>query len=95
MREHKLQDTAALQNYFNQRLLKILEKHGKRMIGWDEILTPDLPKDIVVQSWRGFDSLAAGAKNGYSSILSAGYYLNLMSTAAGTTWWIRCPNRTD
>jgi hexosaminidase len=82
MREHKLPDTAALQNYFNQRLLKILEKHGKRMVGWDEILTPDLPKDIVVQSWRGFDSLAAGAKNGYSSILSAGYYLNLMSTAA-------------
>lgn len=82
MREHNLQDTAALQSYFNQRLLKILDKHGKHMIGWDEILTPDLPKDIVVQSWRGFDSLANGAKNGYSSILSAGYYLNLMSTAA-------------
>ncbi|MGC2398514.1 MAG: family 20 glycosylhydrolase [Acidobacteriaceae bacterium] len=82
MREHNLRDTAALQNYFNQRLLKILEKHGKHMIGWDEILTPDLPKDVVVQSWRGFDSLATGARNGYSSILSAGYYLNLMSTAA-------------
>src|ERR1700722_10860958 len=82
MREHSLQDTAALQNYFNQRLLKLLEKHGKHMVGWDEILTPDLPKDIVVQSWRGFDSLAAGARNGYDSILSAGYYLNLMSTAA-------------
>jgi hexosaminidase len=81
MREHNLQDTAALQNYFNQRLLKILEKHGKHMIGWDEILTPDLPKDIVVQSWRGFDSLASGARNGYKSILSAGYYLNLMDSA--------------
>ncbi|MGA7169798.1 MAG: family 20 glycosylhydrolase [Candidatus Sulfotelmatobacter sp.] len=81
MREHNLQNTAALQNYFNQRLLKILEKHGKHMIGWDEILTPDLPKDIVVQSWRGIDSLAAGAKSGYNSILSAGYYLNLMSSA--------------
>src|SRR5271163_3827661 len=32
MREHNLKDTAALQNYFNQRLLKILEKHGKHMI---------------------------------------------------------------
>ncbi|HEX4786104.1 MAG TPA: family 20 glycosylhydrolase [Candidatus Sulfotelmatobacter sp.] len=81
MREHKLNDTAALQNYFNQRLLKILEKHGKHMVGWDEILTPDLPKDIMVQSWRGFDSLAAGARNGYNGILSAGYYLNLMSPA--------------
>jgi hexosaminidase len=82
MREHNLKDTAALQNHFNQRLLKLLEKHGKHMIGWDEILTPDLPKDIMVQSWRGFDSLATGAKNGYRGILSAGYYLNLMSTAA-------------
>ncbi len=82
MREHHLKDTAALQNYFNQRLLKLLEKHGKHMIGWDEILTPDLPKDIMVQSWRGFDSLATGARNGYRGILSAGYYLNLMSTAA-------------
>ncbi len=82
MREHNLKDTAALQNYFNQHLLKILEKHGKHMIGWDEILTPDLPKDIMVQSWRGFDSLAAGARNGYNGILSAGYYLNLMSPAS-------------
>jgi len=82
MRQHNLKDTAALQNYFNQRLLKLLEKHGKHMIGWDEILTPDLPKDIMVQSWRGFDSLATGARNGYRGILSAGYYLNLMSTAA-------------
>jgi hexosaminidase len=81
MREHNLKDTSALQNYFNQRLLKILEKHGKHMIGWDEILTPDLPKDVMVQSWRGFDSLAAGARNGYAGILSAGYYLNLMSPA--------------
>ena len=81
MREHNLRDTAALQNYFNQRLLKLLEKHGKHMIGWDEILTPDLPKDVMVQSWRGFDSLSAGAKNGYNGILSAGYYLNLMSPA--------------
>jgi hexosaminidase len=82
MREHNFKDTAALQNYFNEHLLKILEKHGKHMIGWDEILTPNLPKDVMVQSWRGFDSLAAGAKNGYTGILSAGYYLNLMSTAA-------------
>jgi hexosaminidase len=82
MREHNLKDTAALQNYFNQRLLKILEKHGKHMIGWDEILTPDLPKGVAVQSWRGFDSLAAGAKQGYSGILSAGYYLNHKNTAA-------------
>ncbi|HTV15476.1 MAG TPA: family 20 glycosylhydrolase [Acidobacteriaceae bacterium] len=79
---HNLKGTAGLQNYFNQKLLAILTKHHKKMIGWDEILTPDLPKDVMVQSWRGFDSLAAGAKQGYSGILSAGYYLDHMEPAA-------------
>lgn len=82
MKAHNLKDTAALQNYFNQKLLVILTKHHKKMIGWDEILTPDLPKDVMVQSWRGFDSLAAGAKEGYSGILSAGYYLDHMEPAS-------------
>jgi hexosaminidase len=95
MREHNLKDTAALQNYFNQHLLRILQKHGKLMIGWDEILTPDLPKDIMVQSWRGFDSLAAGAKNGYNGILSAGYYLNLMSPASAHYAVDPLPENTD
>ena len=82
MQKHNLKDTAALQAYFNQRLLPILTKHGKKMIGWDEVLTPGLPKDVMVQSWRGFDSLAAGARQGYAGILSAGYYLDHMDTAA-------------
>ena len=47
------------------------------MLGWDEILRPDLPKDIVVQSWRGQDSLAAAAKQGYRGLLSFGYYIDL------------------
>jgi hexosaminidase len=81
-REHNLHGTAAIQAYFNQRLLQILTKHGKKMIGWDEVLTPGLPKNVMVQSWRGFDSLAAGAKQGYSGILSAGYYLDHIDSAA-------------
>ena len=52
------------------------------MVGWDEILRPDLPKDIVVQSWRGQDSLAAAAKQGYRGILSFGYYVDLMWPAS-------------
>ncbi len=71
-----------LQAYFNQRILKILEKHGKRMVGWDEILNPALPKNIVIQSWRGVASLAAGAKQGYEGILSAPYYLDAEKTSA-------------
>jgi hexosaminidase len=82
MHDHNLKDTVSLQAYFNQKLLQILKKHGKQMIGWDEVLTPDLPKDVVVQSWRGVDSLAAGAKQGYTGILSAGYYLDHMDPAS-------------
>ncbi|HXZ39585.1 MAG TPA: family 20 glycosylhydrolase, partial [Terriglobales bacterium] len=70
MRAHGLKNDGDLQAYFNQRVQKIVSKHGKIMIGWDEVLQPDLPKDIVVQSWRGQESLAQAAKQGYRGLLS-------------------------
>ena len=79
---HGMKSDADLQAYYNQRLEKILAKHHKTMVGWDEILHPDLPKDIVVQSWRGQDSLAKAAEQGYRGLLSYGYYLDLMWPAA-------------
>jgi len=79
---HEMKTNQDLQAYYNQRLQKILDKHHKIIIGWDEILHPDLPKTIVVQSWRGQESLAAAARQGYSGILSYGYYLDLMWPAA-------------
>ncbi len=81
MRAHNLKDSDALQAYFNQRVLAILTKLHKHMVGWDEILNPALPKDVVVQSWRGEASLAKGAQGGYQGILSAGYYLDGMRPA--------------
>ncbi|HEX3435408.1 MAG TPA: beta-N-acetylhexosaminidase [Pseudacidobacterium sp.] len=81
MQQHNMKDTAALQAYFNQHLLKILEKHHKHMVGWDEVLNPALPKDVVVQSWRGIQSLSGGAKQGYQGILSAPFYLDAMKSA--------------
>jgi hexosaminidase len=76
--EHGMKTNQDLQAYYNQRLEKIVAKHHKIMVGWDEILHPDLPKDIVVQSWRGQDSLAKAAQQGYRGLLSYGYYLDLM-----------------
>jgi hexosaminidase len=52
------------------------------MMGWDEVLHPDLPKTVVVQSWRGQQSLATAAQQGYSGLLSFGYYLDLMWPAS-------------
>ncbi|HEV2826224.1 MAG TPA: family 20 glycosylhydrolase [Pyrinomonadaceae bacterium] len=82
MKDKGIKDNHALQAYFNQRVLKILQKHGKKMIGWEEILHPDLPKDAVIHSWRGPASLAEAAKKGYNGILSAGYYIDLIFPAA-------------
>lgn len=77
IKAHDLKNNAGLQSYFNKRLEPIVSKHGKSMVGWDEVLDPTLPKDIVIQSWRGQDSLAAAAKQGFRGILSNGYYLDL------------------
>ncbi len=82
MKTNQLPDHAALQAYFNRRVLQIVTKYGKHMEGWDEILHPDLPKNSVIQSWRGQQSLAEAARQGYSGILSNGYYLDLMQPAA-------------
>jgi hexosaminidase len=80
-KEHKLEGTRDLQVYFNQRIQKLLQKYGKIMVGWDEVLHPDLPADTVVQSWRDQASLAEAASKGYRGILSAGYYLDHLSPA--------------
>jgi len=81
MQAHNLKDSAALQAYFNQRVLKILTRLNRHMIGWDEIFNPALPKDIVIQTWRGEASMSASTAEGYQGILSAGYYLDGMKSA--------------
>jgi hexosaminidase len=82
MQAHNLKSDQELQQYFTDRVEKIVSKHHKFMVGWDEILTPGMPKDIVIQSWRGQDSLAEAARQGYRGILSSGYYLDAMAPAA-------------
>lgn len=81
MQSHNLKDSAALQAYFNQRILKVLTRLHRHMIGWDEIFNPALPKDIVIQTWRGEASMGASTGEGYQGILSAGYYLDGMQSA--------------
>jgi hexosaminidase len=82
MHAHGIQDNHALQTYFTKRVQVIVRKHGKEMEGWDEILSGDLPKDSLIQSWRGAQSLADAARMGYKTILSAGYYLDLQYPAS-------------
>jgi len=81
-KSHNLKTNEDLQAYFSQRVQKIVTKHGKAVVGWDEVFIPGVPKDIVIQSWRGQQSLAAAAQQGYHGILSNGYYLDLGWSAA-------------
>ncbi|MFI4968833.1 MAG: family 20 glycosylhydrolase [Lysobacterales bacterium] len=53
MRELRVRDENHLQGWFVARLQKYLAAHGRRLIGWDEILEGDLPPDAAVMSWRG------------------------------------------
>lgn len=82
MKEKGYKDHHALQTYFNQRMLKILQKHGKTMMGWDEIFQPDLPKGVVIHSWRGAEALAEAARKGYQGVLSNGFYIDLSFPAS-------------
>lgn len=82
MKRRGVPDAAALQAVFNRRVAAILARHGKAMAGWDEVLSPDLPKDVLVQSWRGTAALARAAAVGHPAILSSGWYLDHLRTAA-------------
>jgi hexosaminidase len=82
MRSHNIKNDEGLQAYFSQRVQELVVKHGKTPVGWDEILVPGVPKNIVIQSWRGAEGLATAAKEGYRGILSNGYYIDLGWSAA-------------
>lgn len=77
MKAKGIKDNHGLQAYFNQRISKIFQKVGKKMIGWDEIMHPDLPQTTAIHSWRGPKSLAEAARKGYDGILSSGFYIDL------------------
>ena len=81
MKEHNFKNTEELQTYFSQKVLELAKKHGKHMVGWDEILNPALPTDAIIHSWRGAKSLSDAAQRGNQAILSQGFYLDHMSSA--------------
>ena len=79
-KEHGFKTNHELQNYFNVKVLAILKKHNKIMMGWEEILQPDLPTDVVIHSWKGQESLTDAITKGYMTVLSKGYYIDLMQS---------------
>ncbi len=85
MKDHDLKDNHALQTYFNIKLEQILSNYDKILMGWEEIMTENMPKSALIHSWRGVNeglepgqSLVEAVKNGYQTILSNGYYIDLL-----------------
>jgi hexosaminidase len=82
MKAHGMKDNAALQSYFTGRVQKLVVAHHKIPEGWDEVLQPDTPRDVVIQSWRGPAGLAQAARQGNRVLLSNGYYIDLNQPAS-------------
>ena len=87
-KKHNLRTNHDVQTFFNIKLEKILKKLDKKLMGWDEILTPSLPTTAVIHSWRGKheglkqSTLIEAAKKGYQAVLSNGYYIDRMLSVA-------------
>ena len=70
MKNEQLAGTNELQSYLIRRVEKILHSHGKKMVGWDEILEGGLADDATVMSWRGTNGGITAAKAGHHVIMT-------------------------
>ncbi len=70
IRAEGLADEQELQSLFIKRIERFLASHGRRLIGWDEILEGGLPPAATVQSWRGMEGAIAAARSGHDAIVS-------------------------
>ncbi|MBQ5666112.1 MAG: beta-N-acetylhexosaminidase [Akkermansia sp.] len=70
MKEHGYTRESQIQDHFTHFCAQVLRKHGRRMVGWDEIMcAPQLPQDAVVMAWRGMDHARIAARRGHQLIL--------------------------
>lgn len=84
-KKNHLKTNHDLQTYFNMKLVPMLKKHGKQVMGWEEIMTQDMSKEAIIHAWRGVnegmkpgEAVVKAVKNGYQTVLSNGYYIDLM-----------------
>jgi len=70
MRELGVPSEEGLQGYFTARIGKYLAAHGRRQIGWDEILAGGVPPGAAVMSWRGVEGAITAAARGHDTVLS-------------------------
>lgn len=85
MKEKNMEDLHDLHNYFCTKVLSVLKKYDKKVVGWEDIYNDELPKDIVVEAWKPYKNknmLVKLAEEGYQCILAKGYYIDLIYPAS-------------
>lgn len=74
MQENQLKNTAELQAHFTHRIEVFLNEHGRRLLGWDEIMEGKLAPNATVMSWRGEKGGIAAAEAGHDVVMTPGKY---------------------
>ena len=74
IKKEGLKDEHELQSYFIQKIEKFLNKHGREIIGWDEILEGGLAPNARVMSWRGEDGGIAASNLSHEVVMTPGGY---------------------
>ena len=74
MKKEGLKDVDELQSYLIERMEKFLNKHGRNLLGWDEILEGGLAPNATVMSWRGVEGGLKAIEGGHRAIMSPGGY---------------------
>lgn len=77
MKEEGLKDVNELQSYSIHRMERFLNSHGRKLLGWDEILDGGLAPNATVMSWRGTEGGLAAIRSGHKAIMSPGQYCYL------------------
>ncbi|MBW8771387.1 MAG: family 20 glycosylhydrolase [Gemmatimonadetes bacterium] len=70
IKRENLKDEHELQSYFIRRVEKFLNAHGRRIIGWDEILEGGLAPNATVMSWRGINGGIAAARANHDVVMT-------------------------
>lgn len=77
MKKEGLKDVNDLQSYSIHRMERFLNSHGRKLLGWDEILDGGLAPNATVMSWRGTEGGLAAIRSGHKAIMSPGQYCYL------------------
>ncbi len=77
MKKEGLKDVNELQSYSIHRMESFLNSHGRKLLGWDEILDGGLAPNATVMSWRGTEGGLAAIRSGHKAIMSPGQYCYL------------------